>query len=169
LSPNTLDLGTVYLYSNWTNVVSDVTQSEIPVFVDGEEALLWIALDGYCTRIAVPDTTTETDDTPQAYCHFTYTVYDPETLLVAGGFVAQGFLIDATFPGQFIATGGFGLLTGVTGLVEVSPATLDTSMAPPLVASAAPGSDIFDQVDGYLHNFLLDADIFFFLPDLYQN
>ena len=113
--------------------------------------------------------TAETDDTPQAYCHYTYSIYDPETLLVAGGFVAQGFLVDSTFPGQFIATGGFGLLTGVTGLVEITPASLDTTMEPPLVVSAVPGSDIFDGVDGYLHNFLLQADIFFFLPELYQD
>jgi hypothetical protein len=159
----------VYLYSNWTNDVSDVSQSEIPVFADGEEVLLWIALDGYCTRIAVVDPAEARDDTPQAYCHFTYTIYDPETLVVAGGFVAQGFLVDATFPGQFLATGGFGLLAGVTGLVEITPASLDTNMTPPLVVSATPGSDVFDQAEGYLHNFLLQADVFFFLPNLYQN
>jgi hypothetical protein len=161
LVPDNRDLGTMFLYTNWTTNVQNVNQYEIKVFVDGEEVILWISIDGYCTRTGLPTATA------QAYCHFTYTVYDPVTLLISGSFTSQGFFQDAVFPGEFTITGGSGLLTGASGIVEVAPAVLDTAMNPPLVVSPPADADIFDGVNGYAHYFEIDADLFFFMPDMY--
>jgi hypothetical protein len=61
-------------------------------------------------------------------------------------------------PGTITVTGGTGLFTGISGLVEVMPAVLDYTFDPPLIESAPEGTDLFDEVDGYLHEFLLEAD-----------
>lgn len=134
---------------------------EIPVYVDGEEVIIWISLDGYCTRFGTPD------NSVQGYCHFTYTAYDPESLLISGSFAAEGFLVDETQPGEFTILGGTGILTGASGIVEISPAALDSAMNPPLVVSPPAGSDVFNGVAGYVHYFEVQADLFFFMPDLY--
>ena len=161
LVPDSKDLGTVYLYTNWTTNVQDIDMFEIPVYVDGEEVIIWISLDGYCTRFGTAE------NSAQGYCHFTYTAYDPETLLISGSFAAEGFLIDAATPGEFTVLGGTGILTGASGIVEVSPAVLDATMTPPLVVSPPETADIFDDVTGYVHYFEIEADLFFFMPDLY--
>lgn len=161
LVPSSSDVGTVYLYTNWTTNVQDIDMFEIPVYVDGEEVIIWISLDGYCTRFGTPE------NSAQGYCHFTYTVYDPESLLISGSFAAEGFLVDASRPGEFTIVGGTGILTGASGIVEVSPASLDSVMTPPLVVSPPAGADIFDGLAGYVHYFEVQADLFFFLPDLY--
>jgi hypothetical protein len=161
LVPDSADLGTVYLYTNWTTNVQDIGIFEIPVFVDGEEVIIWITLDGYCTRFGTQD------NSAQGYCHFTYTVYDPESLLISGSFVSEGFLVNATKPGKFTIIGGTGILTGASGIVEVSPAILDDAMNPPLAVSPPEGADTFDGLDGYVHYFEVEADLFFFMPDLY--
>lgn len=163
LVPDTRDLGTVFLYNNWTMSVKDTSVWEIEVLVDGERIIVWISLDGYCTRIGTPD------NSVQGYCHYTYTVYDPDTMLASGGFAAQGFLVDSTTPGALTITGGFGLLTGGSGVVEISPAVLDSAMDPPLVAPPPADADLFDSVDGYVHYFEVKADQFFFQPDLYSD
>lgn len=162
LVPDSRDLGTVFLYSNWTVSITDVSSWEIEVFVDGEVVTVWISLDGYCTRIGTAE------NSAQAYCHYVYTVYDPATQMISGGFTAQGFLVEATFPGTLTVTGGFGLLTGASGIVEISPAILDNAMDPPMLASPSEGADLLDGVDGYVHYFELKADEYFFLPELYS-
>jgi hypothetical protein len=161
LVPDSADLGTVYLYTNWTTNVQDISLFEIPVFVDGEEVIVWISLDGYCTRNGTPE------NSAQGYCHFNYTLYDPQTLLTSGTFVAEGFLVNATRPGEFTIVGGTGILTGASGIIEISPAILDDAMNPPLVVSPPEGADIFDGLAGFLHYFEVEADLFFFMPDLY--
>lgn len=161
LVPDTADLGTTYLFTNWTTNVQDIDMYEIPVFVDGEEVIIWISLDGYCTRFGT------TENSAQGYCHFTYTIYDPESLLISGSFAAEGFLVDATRPGEFTIVGGTGILTGAKGIIEISPAILDSAMSPPLVVSPPEGADVFDGLAGYMHYFEIEADLFFFMPDLY--
>jgi hypothetical protein len=161
LVPDTADLGTTYLFTNWTTNVQDIDMYEIPVFVDGEEVIIWISLDGYCTRFGT------TENSAQGYCHFTYTIYDPESLLISGSFAAEGFLVDATRPGEFTILGGTGILTGAKGIIEISPAILDSAMSPPLVVSPPEGADVFDGLAGYMHYFEIEADLFFFMPDLY--
>lgn len=154
LVPNSADLGTVYLYFNWTANVQDISLFEIPVFVDGEEeVIIWMKLDGYCTRFGTQE------NSAQGYCHFTYTVYDPESLTVSGEFVAEGFLVNPTLPGKLTIIGGTGIFTGANGFIDISPVILDNATNPPLVVSPPEGADIFNGIAGYKHIFQVETDL----------
>jgi hypothetical protein len=150
---STSDVGTVYLYDGWATNVEDITVYEIPISVDGELVVVWVILDGYCTR------TGDGSQSLVGYCHFTYTVYDPTNEALIGKFVAGGGLPAPPGVGVLTVVGGTGLFIGTTGLVLVSGAVFDNIG---MLESAPAGLDIFDGVDGLLHSIEIEADQFFF-------
>jgi hypothetical protein len=156
ITNSTADVGTVFLYGNWTSNVQDITMWEIPATVDGEVVVVWVTLDGYCTR------TGDGSQSLEGYCHFTYSVFDPVDNLLIGKFVAEGGLAAPPGVGVLTVVGGTGLFIGTTGLVMVSGAVFDDIG---MLESAPAGLDIFDGVDGFLHSLEIAADQFFFLGE----
>ena len=161
-SGNTLTLGTEYLFNEILTDSSNINSQLIPVDVDNEKVLFSIALDGYCDRIGPAD-----QNSVQGYCFFTYTFIDPATLITSGAFTAQGIIVNAEVPGQLTVSGGTGIMTGATGLVEILPAALDQTINPPLLIQPPVGSDPFNGVAGWAHFFEFQVDVLFFLPELY--
>lgn len=159
-SPDPFALGTVYPFSNWTVSSEDIESDLIEVTLgegsDASQALLWVRLDGYCTR------TGSSTNTIEGYCHFTYTVYDPTAGESLGSFVAEGPVTNPNMSfvtcSSLAVTGGTSLFQATTGLVMFCPAVLDTDLSPPLVESLPEGSDLFEDVDGYLHMIELSLD-----------
>ena len=159
---NSLTLGTEYLYNEILTDSSNINSQLIPVDVDNQMVQFNIALDGYCTRIGTQD-----QNSVQGYCFFTYTFIDPATRVTSGAFTAQGIIVNAEVPGQLTVSGGTGILTGATGLVEILPAALDETLNPPLLIQPPGGSDPFNGVAGWAHFFEFEVDVLFFLPELY--
>jgi hypothetical protein len=161
-SVNTLTLGTEYLFNQVMTNSQDIGSQLVPIEVDAETALFYIALDGFCDRIGPAD-----QNSVQGYCFLTYTFIDPETQSPAGAFTAQGIIVSADVPGQLTVSGGTGVMTGATGLVEILPAAVDNNINPPLLIQPPLNSDPFDGVAGWAHFFEFDVDVLFFLPELY--
>lgn len=161
-SGNTLTLGTEYLFNQVMTNAQDIESQLVPIGVDAETALFFIALDGFCDRIGPAE-----QNSVQGYCFLTYTFIDPETQLTAGAFTAQGIIVSADVPGQLTVSGGTGVMTGATGLVEILPAAVDNNINPPLLIQPPLNSDAFDGVAGWAHFFEVDVDVLFFLPELY--
>jgi len=161
-SGNTLTLGTEYLFNEVMTDAQNIDSQLVPIGVDSETVLFVIALDGYCDRIGPAD-----QNSVQGYCFFTYTFIDPQTQLTAGAFTAQGIIVNADVPGKLTVTGGTGVMTGATGLVEILPAAADEAINPPLLIQPPQGSDPFNGVAGWAHFFEFDVDVLFFLPELY--
>jgi hypothetical protein len=157
ITNSTTDVGTVYIYGNWTTSVEDISIWEIPASIDGELAFVWVILDGYCTR------TGDGFQSLEGYCHFTYSIFDPiGDNLMLGKFVAEGGLPAPPGVGALTVVGGTGLFIGTTGLVMISGAIFDNIG---MIESAPAGLDIFDDVDGFLHSIEIEADQFFFLGE----
>jgi len=161
-SGNTLTLGTEYLFNEVMTDAQNIDSQLVPIGVDSETVLFVIALDGYCDRIGPAD-----QNSVQGYCFFTYTFIDPQTQLTAGAFTAQGIIVNADVPGKLTVTGGTGVMTGATGLVEILLAAVDQAINPPLLIQPPQGSDPFNGVAGWAHFFEFDVDVLFFLPELY--
>jgi hypothetical protein len=161
-SGNTLTLGTEYLFNEVMTDAQNIDSQLVPIGVDAETVLFVIALDGYCDRIGPAD-----QNSVQGYCFLTYTFIDPQTQMTAGSFTAQGIIVNADVPGQLTVSGGTGVMTGATGLVEILPASVDQAISPPLLIQPPAGSDPFNGVAGWAHFFEFDVDILFFLPELY--
>lgn len=152
------DPGTQYIFGNWTFNADDLTSDAVSVTVDGEEAMVYILLEGYCTRTGIGF------DAPAVigYCHFTYTIQDAATGMSLGTISAEGVLPRAPTPGVLTVTGGTAYFIGATGFVDIQGAALDFTFDPPLVGSAAPGTDILEFVDGYVHSLDFTACEYFF-------
>jgi len=161
-SGNTLTIGTEYLFNELTTNAQNINSQLNPIQVDNEQVSFFVALDGYCDRIGPAD-----QNSVQGYCFFTYTLVDPATRLKSGSFTAQGIIVNAQVPGQLTITGGTGVLTGATGLVEILPASVDSAVNPPLLIQPPEGADPFNGVAGWAHFFEFDVDVLFFLPELY--
>lgn len=161
-SGNTLTLGTEYLFNEVTLNAQDIDSKISPIDVDNEQVLFVVSLDGFCDRIGPAD-----QNSVQGYCFFTYTFIDPATSLTAGSFAAQGIIVNAQVPGQLTVTGGTGILTGASGLVEILPAAVDQNVSPPELIQPAAGLDPFNEIAGWAHFFEFDVDVLFFLPELY--
>lgn len=163
-SGNTLTLGTEYLFNEVTLNAQDIDSKISPIDVDNEQVLFVVSLDGYCDRIGPAD-----QNSVQGYCFFTYTFIDPASSLTAGSFAAQGIIVNAQVPGQLTVTGGTGILTGASGLVEILPAAVDQNVDPPELIQPAAGLDPFNEIAGWAHFFEFDVDVLFFLPELYAD
>lgn len=161
-SGNTLTVGTEYLFSEELEDAANVNSQLVPVDVDNARVNFLVNLDGYCDRIGPQD-----QNSVQGYCFFTYTFIDPQTRFISGAFTAQGIIVNAQVPGQLTITGGTGMMTGASGLVEVLPAAIDNGRNPPLLIQPQAGADPFNDVSGWAHFFEFDVDVLFFLPDLY--
>lgn len=161
-SGNTLTLGTEYLFNEVMTNAQDIGSQITPVDVDDQQVLFIVALDGICDRIGPAD-----QNSVQGYCFFTYTFIDPATSLTGGSFTAQGIIVNSQVPGQLTVTGGTGILTGASGLVEILPADVDQNVNPPELVQPAPGIDPFNEVAGWAHFFEFDVDVLFFLEELY--
>lgn len=148
--PDSLALGTVYPFGNWTSNPQDIRIEEVLVTIDGAPTTVWVFLDGICTRTGTPDNSVE------GYCHFTYSVYDPLTDAMIGTFATEGVLLNPCSTTPVI--GGTGIFIATTGLVEICGAVEDETFIPPMVDSMPPNLDIFDGVDGYLHTIELLID-----------
>uniref|UniRef100_A0A7S4AJR5 Uncharacterized protein n=1 Tax=Pseudo-nitzschia australis TaxID=44445 RepID=A0A7S4AJR5_9STRA len=159
---NTLSLGTEYLFNEVLEDAKNIASQIIPVEVDLKIVSFGVSLDGYCDRIGP-----QNQNSVQGYCFFTYTFVDPTSQLVSGAFTAQGIIVNSQVPGQFTVTGGNGIMTGATGLVEVLPAAVDSDINPPLLIQPPVQADPFNGVAGWAHFFEFDVDVLFFLPDLY--
>lgn len=155
-------LGTEYLWDQTLSDAQNINSRLVPIAVDNNIVNFVFTIDGYCIRIGPPD-----QNSVQGYCFFTYTAIDPRTLLVSGKFTAQGIIVNAIVPGQLTVSGGTGILTGASGLVEILPANLDESLFPPLLIQPQVNEDPFDQVPGWAHYFQIFVDTLFFLPELY--
>jgi len=162
-SGNSLTIGTEYLYNEVLLDAQNINSRLVPLQVDNQEVLFNVAIDGYCDRIGPPD-----QNSVQGYCFFTYTFIEPSSQLTSGSFTAQGIIVNSEVPGQLTVTGGTGLMTGATGLVEILPAAIDQNINPPLLIQPAIGSDPFNGVAGWAHFFEFDVDVLFFLPELYS-
>lgn len=163
-SGDTLTIGTEYLFNEITFNAQNIDSRITPIDVDSEQVSFVVALDGYCDRIGPAD-----QNSVQGYCFFTYTFIDPFTSLTAGSFTAQGIIVNSQVPGQLTVTGGTGILTGATGLVEVLPAAVDNDVDPPELVQPAAGLDPFNGVAGWAHFFEFDVDVLFFIPELYAD
>mmetsp|Transcript_32045 Transcript_32045/g.75332 ORF Transcript_32045/g.75332 Transcript_32045/m.75332 type:complete len:490 (+) Transcript_32045:152-1621(+) len=161
-SGNTLSIGAEYLMNEVLEDASNIRSQIIPIDVDSQSVSFAMSLDGYCDRIGPAD-----QNSVQGYCFFTYTFIDIATQMISGAFTAQGIIVNAITPGQLTVTGGTGILTGATGLVEILPAAIDNSVEPPLLIQPASSTDPFNGVAGWAHFFEFDVDVLFFLPDLY--
>jgi hypothetical protein len=159
---NSLTLGTEYLWDDQLSDATNINSNLIPIEVDKEIVNFFFAIDGYCIRIGGAD-----QNSVQGYCFFTYTAIDPATNVVSGSFTAQGIIVNAEVPGQMTVSGGTGIMTGATGLVEILPAALDENFFPPLLIQPPIGADPFNDVAGWAHYFEIEVDILFFLPELY--
>lgn len=159
---DTLSMGTEYLFNEMLEDASNIVSQLVPVEVDSVRVNFHVSLDGYCDRIGPAD-----QNSVQGYCFFTYTFIDPATQLISGAFTAQGIIVNSITPGQLTVTGGTGIMTGATGLVEVLPASIDSSVQPPLLIQPPSSADPFNGVAGWAHFFEFDVDVLFFLPDLY--
>jgi len=159
---DTMSLGTEYLFNQVMTDAQNVNSRLVPVEVDDAQVRFIIALDGVCDRIGPAD-----QNSVQGYCFFTYTFIDPTTQLTSGAFTAQGIIINADVPGQLTVSGGTGVMTGATGLVEILPAALDMAINPPMLVQPPVGADPFNGVAGWAHFFEFDVDVLFFLPELY--
>jgi len=162
-SGNTLTVGTEYMFNEVLTDAQNIGSAIVPVGVDAEQVLFVVALDGYCDRIGPAD-----QNSVQGYCFFTYTFIDPSSQLTAGSFTAQGIIVNAEVPGQLTISGGTGVMTGATGLVEILPAAIDDQINPPLLIQPPTGSDPFNGVAGWAHFFEFQVDVLFFLPELYS-
>lgn len=158
-APNSGDLGTVYTFASGTFDPQNVNSDVLTFTLEGESITATADLDGYCTRTGFPS------NSVQGYCHFTYTVAADEVVL--GSFAAEGPLLnpdtgasDASINpcSSLLVTGGTGLFVAVQGAVAFCPVVLDTTFDPPLVESLPLTLDLFDDVDGYLHNIELSLD-----------
>lgn len=159
---NSLTLGTEYLWDDQLSDATNINSNLIPITVDNEIVNFYFAIDGYCVRIGGAD-----QNSVQGYCFFTYTAIDPTTGVISGSFTAQGIIVNAEVPGQLTVSGGTGIMTGATGLVEILPAALDENFFPPLLIQPPLGADPFNDVAGWAHYFEVEVDILFFLPELY--
>ena len=147
---SSLEEGTVYTFSNVVTDDQDITSELVHLIIDGAYSAAHVFLDGYCTR---------TGASAAGYCHFTWSLFDIRDDYFLGSISGQGILQHSALdPGNIAVTGGTGLFTGVTGVVEVDPAVVDERYDPPFVESAPEGTDVFDEVDGYLHTFFLEAN-----------
>ncbi len=162
-SGNTLTLGTEYLFNEVMTNAQDIGSQITPVDVDDQQVLFIVALDGICDRIGPAN-----QNSVQGYCFFTYTFIDPATSLTAGSFTAQGIIVNAQVPGQLTVSGGTGILTGASGLVEILPADVDQNINPPELVQPAANIDPFNEVAGWAHFFEFDVDVLFFLEELYE-
>lgn len=160
---DSLTLGTEYLFNDLTFDAQNIISQYIPLQVDSTLVEFSVALDGTCTRIGPADA-----NSVQGYCFFTYTFLDPMSQLVAGAFTAQGIIVNSSVPGQLTVSGGTGIMTGATGVVEILPAAIDSSVNPPMLVQPAEDADPFNEVAGWAHFFEFDVDVLFFLPELYQ-
>eukprot|EP00934_Nitzschia_sp_Nitz4_P005251 Nitzschia sp. Nitz4//scaffold71_size96697//67313//68287//NITZ4_004702-RA/size96697-augustus-gene-0.146-mRNA-1//1//CDS//3329557268//5241//frame0 len=160
--PDPTSIGTAYTFYNWTSHPDDIDNNIIEMTVGSGDDIstveLWVLLDGYCTRTGTPQNTIE------AYCHFSYSVYDPTAGESLGIFVAQGPVVNTDLAfvpcGSLAVTGGTSLFQAATGVVSFCPAILDESLDPPLVESLSIGLDLFEDAQGYLHQaeFSLDEE-----------
>ena len=162
-SGNTLTLGTEYLFNEVMSNAQDIGSQIVPIDVDNESVLLVVAIDGICDRIGPAD-----QNSVQGYCFFTYTFIDPSSSLTAGSIAAQGIIVNSQVPGQLTVTGGTGIMTGASGLVEILPADVDQNVNPPELVQPAAGNDPFNEIAGWAHFFECDVDVLFFLPELYE-
>jgi len=162
-SGNTLTLGTEYLFNEVMTNAQDIGSQIVPIDVDAESVLFVVAIDGICDRIGPAD-----QNSVQGYCFFTYTFIDPSSSLTAGSFTAQGIIVNSQVPGQLTITGGTGVMTGASGLVEILPADVDQNVNPPELVQPAAGVDPFNEIAGWAHFFEFDVDVLFFLPELYE-
>jgi len=163
-SGNTLTLGTEYLFNEVMTDAQNINSQLIPIAVDNEQVLFVVAVDGLCNRIGPAD-----QNSVQGYCFLTYTFIDPQTQMTSGSFTAQGIIVNAAVPGQLTISGGTGVLTGATGLVEILPAAVDNGINPPLLIQPPVDADPFNGVAGWAHFFEFDVDVLFFLPELYSS
>jgi len=161
-SGNTQSLGTEFLFNEIMTDAQNIQSQLVNIEVDNEMVRFLVALDGVCNRIGAQD-----QNSVQGYCFLTYTFIDNASQLVSGSFTAQGIIVNSEVPGQLTITGGTGVMTGATGLVEILPADVDAAINPPLLIQPAIGSDPFTGVVGWAHFFEFDVDIMFFLPELY--
>jgi hypothetical protein len=112
-------------------------------FVDGG-SLLGI-VQGTCTRTdrSVP---ISFDYTGEGVCQLTYEVLEGSH--VVASFIAEG-AVDNTIDGSVLTvTGGLGELEGVTGIVTLQAATLNSATTPPTVMPDGT-LDFLSEVDGY--------------------
>jgi len=162
-SGNTQSLGTEFLFNEIMTDAQNIQSRLVNIEVDNEMVRFIVALDGVCSRIGTQD-----QNSVQGYCFFTYSFIDNASQLLSGSFTAQGIIVNSEVPGQLTITGGTGVMTGATGLVEILPADVDPAINPPLLIQPAIGSDPFTGVVGWAHFFEFDVDIMFFLPELYS-
>jgi hypothetical protein len=163
-SGNTLTLGTEYLFNEVMTDAQNINSQLVPIAVDNEQVLFVVAVDGLCNRIGPAD-----QNSVQGYCFLTYTFIDPQTQMTSGSFTAQGIIVNSSVPGQLTISGGTGVLTGATGLVEILPAAVDNGINPPLLIQPPVDADPFNGVAGWAHFFEFDVDVLFFLPELYSS
>lgn len=154
---DTKAVGTVYPFGNQTYNADSWGDIMVPVFVEKERLMVKIRLDGYCTRTGTPENTVE------GYCHFTYTVANPDSDITLGQMTVEGPLANPNVAENnpcsgLQVTGGAGFLTAVSGMVQFCPSVLNDVFTPPVVSSLPSGSDLFDDVDGYEHILLLQLD-----------
>ena len=164
--PNTAAIGTLYTFLSPAFDSSNVDNSLITFSLEGESFQAFVDLDGHCTRTGFSGNSVE------GYCHFTYTASSEDTIL--GTFAAEGPLLnpdtganDASIDpcSSLLVTGGTGVFVAVQGVVAFCPAVLDNSLSPPLVESLPLTLDLFDDVDGYLHNVDLALDLEFLMME----
>ena len=160
LNGDTTQAGTVYTFDNYTHSDFDTSQFEIDLIVDGMPILVWITIDGYCTRTG----STDFGDSTNGYCHFTYTMYDPTDESLIGAIAAEGGILGASDISVLTVKGGTEAMIGTTGTILIQPSVLVNSGFPgdPPTVSEATG-DVFDSVDGYLHVMELYADSSFII------
>ena len=152
-SIDTLQAGTVYTFDDYARNSYDIGIFEVDLFIQDFVLVVWVTLDGFCTRTR----DALFGETSGGYCHFTYSLYDPTFDTLIGTFAAEGTFLDASSVAVLTVTGGTEALIGITGSVAIQPSLLDYSFSPPLLLSAF-GGDVFDSVDGYVHELTLQGD-----------
>ena len=161
-STDPLAVGTIYPFGAQAFNADSWGDTLVPAFVEDEQAMVNIRLDGYCTRTGTAENTVE------GYCHFTYAVIDPLSATTVGQFTAEGPLANPNMVennpcSALQVTGGTGFLTAASGMVQFCPSTLNDVFTPPLLSSLPSGSDLFEDAEGYEHIFslLLDQEFAF--------
>jgi hypothetical protein len=164
-STDSFAVGTIYPFGNLTYNADSWGDILVPVYVQNEELMVNIRLDGYCTR------TGSSDNTVEGYCHFTYTAVDPQLLFTIGQLTAEGPLANPNIMennpcSALQVTGGTGFMTGANGMVQFCPSILNDVFTPPVVASLPSGGDLFEDAQAYEHilSIQLDQEFAFVTP-----
>lgn len=156
-------IGTIYPFGNVTFNADAYGDIMIPLYIEQQELVVNIRLDGYCTRTGNPPTTVE------GYCHFTYTITDPSSFITIGLLTAEGPLANPNMMENnpcsgLQVTGGTGAMTAASGMVQFCPSALNYVFSPPLLVSLPLGDDLFEDAEAYEHilSIFLDQEFVFF-------